>query len=149
MIDMATVEAALAATQHLQGLFTSYVGNRAKALAEHELRETLESVGKMQTALYEMRSELLRLQGINAGLEKSLEEIDEWKQRFSNYQIVKTDGGAHVYAFDGEPVHYICTACVEKKQIQILQDSRVVTGTFHCPGCNATFPIKAHTFTRL
>lgn len=51
--------------------------------------------------------------------------------------------GAAVYQHEGEPLYYVCPVCFEKKEVQILQDRRVMSGHFDCPNpaCKAQYPI--------
>jgi predicted RNA-binding Zn-ribbon protein involved in translation (DUF1610 family) len=59
----------------------------------------------------------------------------------SNYELVETEGGAVVYKSKTGPDHFACPSCFNN-EIQILQDRRVVSGIFDCPGCKASFPVK-------
>ena len=77
-------------------------------------------------------------------LENQLREFENWEARFGAYELTKTAGGAVVYEFKGEPKHFACPSCVEKRQIQILQDNRTMTGKFRCTACAAEFPINPH-----
>ena len=56
----------------------------------------------------------------------------------------ETPGGAVVYGFDGSPKHYACPSCINKKELQILQDDKTYTGEFTCPGCNKSFPVNPY-----
>ena len=71
-------------------------------------------------------------------LEKQIAEIEDWKTQIQRYALFQFPTGALAYALkpgqeNGEPMHYLCTACVDKKKKTTLQPN----GRFlHCPECN-------------
>lgn len=83
------------------------------------------------------------------------EEIRELKRQLSNNEEFVADmkrykldvpwPGATVYALEeamcnGEPAHYLCTNCYQKKQKSILQVTTNSNGwaCFDCPSCRAS-----------
>lgn len=70
-------------------------------------------------------------------LERQLAEIADWKSQVQRYALFQFPTGALTYALkpgmeNGEPMHHICTACVDKKKKTTLQPQ----GRFlHCPEC--------------
>ncbi|MFZ6774070.1 hypothetical protein ACO0LB_15280 [Undibacterium sp. SXout7W] len=71
-------------------------------------------------------------------LEKQIAEIEDWKsqiQRYALFQFPATNALAYALKAGsecGEPMHYLCTACVDKKKKTTLQPH----GRFlHCPEC--------------
>jgi len=70
-------------------------------------------------------------------LEKQIAEIEDWKSQIQRYALFQFSTGALAYALkdsqqNGEPMHYLCTACVDKKKKTTLQPQ----GRFlHCPEC--------------
>lgn len=59
-------------------------------------------------------------------LEKQLAEVDDWRNQISRYSLFKFPTGALAHALkagmeDGQPMHYLCTSCVDKKKISTLQ----------------------------
>jgi hypothetical protein len=70
-------------------------------------------------------------------LEKQIAEIDDWKNQTQRYTLFQFTTGALAYALkpgheNGEPMHYLCTACMDKKKKTTLQPR----GRFlHCPEC--------------
>lgn len=59
----------------------------------------------------------------------------------SNYELIETEGGAVVYKSKSGTAHFACPSCFNN-EIHILQDRRVVSGDFDCPGCKTAFPVK-------
>lgn len=73
-------------------------------------------------------------------LEKQFAEIEDWKSQIRRYALFQFPTGALAYALQlgieaGEPMHYLCTSCVDKKQRSTLQP----TGRhLYCPVCKTT-----------
>lgn len=70
-------------------------------------------------------------------LEKQISEIESWKNQIQRYMLFQFPTGVLAYALkpeqkNGEPVHYLCTACVDKKKKTTLQpECRIL----YCPEC--------------
>lgn len=98
-----------------------------------------------QDRIGEVQSESIELREENSRLRQQIADFDDWQTRLDQYRLITTDAGGHVYygrAREGDPEHYVCPACVEKRLIQVLQDDRNVAGTYTCPSCKATYPVK-------
>jgi hypothetical protein len=59
-------------------------------------------------------------------LEKRIAEVENWEQQMQRYVLFEFPTKTLAYAIrpgmeQGEPAHYLCTTCVEKKQKTILQ----------------------------
>ena len=92
------------------------------------INEAVRQVGDAQDTLFQLREELFKLQEENRRLKDTISENEEWMLKKSNYELTETDGGAVVYkSLEGTP-HFVCPSCLERKQIQILQDRRVFSG---------------------
>jgi hypothetical protein len=71
-------------------------------------------------------------------LEKQINEIEDWKTMIQRYTLFQFSTGVLAYALkqdmeDGEPMHYLCTNCVDKKQKSTLQPQG---RSLICPSCN-------------
>lgn len=70
-------------------------------------------------------------------LKEKLREIEDWESQMNRYKLHAFATGALAYALrsgqeNGEPMHYLCTTCMDKKKKTTLQPkSRVL----HCPEC--------------
>jgi hypothetical protein len=79
-------------------------------------------------------------------LEKQIAEIGDWNTQIQRYALFQFPTGALAYALkpgqdNGEPMHYICTSCVDKKQKSTLQPH----GRFlHCPVCKSDIEIQVY-----
>jgi len=77
-------------------------------------------------------------------LKETINKMEDWERKLSQYELTKTAGGAMVFLYKGEPSHFICPKCAStNREIQFLQDDlNTYTGNFTCPGCNNTFRIN-------
>jgi hypothetical protein len=77
-------------------------------------------------------------------LENQLAEIENWKSQMQRYGLFEFQTRALAYALkqgleNGEPMHYLCTACVDKKKKTTLQPH----GRFlFCPECKTDIAIE-------
>jgi Zn finger protein HypA/HybF involved in hydrogenase expression len=77
-------------------------------------------------------------------LEKQLAEIEDWKVQLQRYALSQFPTQAFAYALkpgmeQGEPHHFICAACVNKKYKSILQpDGRYL----RCPTCQTEIAMR-------
>jgi len=59
-------------------------------------------------------------------LEKQVAEVEDWRHQMSRYSLFQFPTGALAHALKaglegGQPMHYLCTSCVDKKQMSTLQ----------------------------
>lgn len=70
-------------------------------------------------------------------LEKQIAEVENWESQMQRYALFEFPTRALAYAVkpgmeQGQPLHYLCTSCVDKRQKSILQPQ----GRFlYCPVC--------------
>jgi len=138
-----SMEVAMAGLKAVRETFSWLLDNKVNKEVEKRVREVMEEVRNIQDVLYSTREELFRLQTEKEELKRELAERDDWERRLSQYELSKTEGNAVVYKFKTEPIHYACPKCIEKKEIQILQDQNSpYTGHFTWPGCSTNFNIN-------
>lgn len=101
---------------------------------------------RVQEELHQVQKENTELRRENEQLRQQLKEMDDWENTKKQYDRITTSGGATVYQYIGDPVHYACPSCFTQKTIQFLQVKRSVSGVFQCPNCNAFYLIKPETF---
>jgi hypothetical protein len=142
MFDPSTVTVAFNAmkfaTETLQSLHTLKVD----ADSLEKTTDALRKLGDAQTILLQVNQHLFALQIENNELKSELNSKNKWEQQLEKYELTSTDGGATVYKYKNEPTHYICPSCINKNEIQILQDTRSISGRYGCPGCNKEFPVS-------
>jgi cell division septum initiation protein DivIVA len=100
------------------------------------------SAPHVQEAFQQLQRENTALRRENAQLRQQLQTAEDWEHRTTQYQRERTEGGAVVYVFTGTPKHYACPHCFSTHALQCLQEQHAASGTFACPGCRASYPIK-------
>lgn len=73
-------------------------------------------------------------------LENKLREVENWESQIKRYKLYSFVTGALAYALqpsmdEGQPMHYLCTACVDKKVKTTLQPNG---HHLNCPVCKTT-----------
>ena len=140
-MDIASVAGAYeglkAAKDILGGLFDAKVDAEVKA----KIIEAQNKLGEAQDTLFGLREELFKLQSDNSQLKQELTKAQSWQAKVDQYELTKTNGGAVVYRFKGQPEHFACPSCFNSNQIHILQTNRTISGKYRCTGCNNEFPI--------
>jgi predicted RNA-binding Zn-ribbon protein involved in translation (DUF1610 family) len=134
-MDISTITTALSSLKIAKDAFTFLLDTKIEADARSKVIEALQGLDEAQDQLFQLRGELFRLQTENKELKDALFEKNEWKQKILNYELVETSGGAVVYKSKAGTQHYACPSCIERNEIHILQDRRVMSGDFDCPGC--------------
>jgi len=141
-------------TAALIGIFKSLrAGVRAlrQGNLADEHRAAVDEIADLLTDAQDRLSDLqqvsIELREENAALRKQIVDHDDWQERLSAYDRVTAPGGAVVYQradtpAGTQPDHYVCPACVERRELQILQDLRVMSGSFECPGCGNKYPVN-------
>ena len=141
-MDIATVTGAYeglkAAKDIISGLFDAKIDIEVKA----KIIEVQNKLGEAQDTLFGLREELFKLQEANNNLNRALENAQSWQTKSDQYELTKTNGGAVVYIFKGQPEHFACPSCFNSKQVHILQTNRTISGKYRCTGCNSEFPIE-------
>ncbi len=141
-MDIASITAGYQGLKIGKDILKSLYETKVAADAKEKIDEVMSKLGEAQDILFSMREELFRLQSKNEELKMKISETESWENKLTNYELTKTEGGAVVHKYIGEPEHYICTSCVSNRSIQILQDNRTMSGKFRCVACKAEFPIK-------
>ncbi|MGB5894377.1 MAG: hypothetical protein WBG58_09375 [Ignavibacteriaceae bacterium] len=144
-MELSSITAAVSALAAAKDALSNLVKLKIDSKSLEKVNEALEKLGGTQDILFKIREELFKLQDENRSLKEKIENMDRWYEKVGKYELVETYGGAVVHKFKGEPLHYICPSCIEKKEIHILQDRRVLSGTYDCPNCGSSFPVKPPT----
>lgn len=107
------------------------------------------AIAAVQDSLLAAQGKALQAQEKNAELASEVQRLKDelatvqsWAERSSNYELITTGGGAIVYRSRQAPHHFVCPSCLERREIQILQDRRVWSGLFECPACKVHYPVK-------
>lgn len=141
-MDMTTITTAYNGLKMAKDVFIGFAELKLETESLEKINDAVKKVGEAQDALFQLREELFRLQEENNTLKSNISEREEWKKRLENYDLVETDGGAVVYKSKEGTEHFVCPSCPEKRELHILQDKRAYSGSYECPGCGKSFPIK-------
>ena len=144
MIDIAAAASAYGALKAAKDMFASLLGMKIDQDVRTKVNEAISKLGDAQDKLFELRDQLSRLQEENFNLKSTVESHREWKSTLQKYELVKTSGGAVVYQAKEGISHYACPNCVERREIQILQDRRVASGRYQCPFCKSEYPVDPY-----
>jgi hypothetical protein len=142
--DMTGLAAAISTAEGINKVvaLTRTIADLVKKGATLELQERITD---LREAVQDAKDEVLALREENRELRGKMAEQEAWDARASKYTLVTTAGGAHVYRTGGPPEHYACPKCFEDRKIHILQDKRLLSGTFVCPSCSSEFPVNPRT----
>lgn len=130
-----------AAKDILTVLFDAKVDSEAKP----KIIEAQQRIGEVQDALFLLRERLNELQEERDQLKAELARAQSWQSEAERYELASTAGGAVVYRYKNQPEHFACPSCFNKHEVHILQDNKVMAGTFKCTGCGSTYPVKPRT----
>jgi predicted RNA-binding Zn-ribbon protein involved in translation (DUF1610 family) len=141
-MDLASIASAYQGLKSAKDILGVVFDAKVDAGAKEKISEALLKMGEAQDMLFALREELFRLQDSNNQLKNELAESQSWQRTANSYELAKTTGGAVVFKFKGEPEHFACPSCFNKKQVHILQTNRTMSGKYRCTGCTAEFPIE-------
>ena len=77
-------------------------------------------------------------------LKEKLRESENWEGQMKRYKLHAFPTGVLAHALQpgmeqGQPIHYLCTTCVSKRQITIMQPHG---RNLHCPVCKTNISIQ-------
>lgn len=139
-MDIASLTGAIQSLKAAKQLVGAAFDAKVDAEVKVKIGEAMERLGEAQEGMFELREDLHRLQNERDDLKKSLQALESWAARSGCYSLAKTHGGAVVYQFTGEPLHYACPSCFNKHEIHPLQDIRAA-GLYRCTGCGSDYPV--------
>lgn len=123
-------------------ILTSLFEAKVDAEARPKILEAQGKLGEVQDALFVLRERLSELQQERDDLKAKLADAETWQTQVDQYELTMTPGSAVVYKYKGLPDHYACPSCFNKHEVHILQDNKVMAGTYRCTGCGANYPVK-------
>ena len=141
-MDIVSISAAYNGLKVAKDIFSGFNDLKVETATLARINEAVKKVGEAQDAIFVLREELFRLQEENSSLKQQINDRDSWATIIGQYQLVDTAGGAVVFKSKEEPNHFACPSCAQSKEIHILQDNRVMAGTFTCTKCQAIYPVK-------
>lgn len=135
--DMAT---GITLIQSVREILTSLRNN----ISEAKLMDVYDSLVALNEEILSLQAQKAELSAVKRTLEQRLAEYDDWEKTKSRYVLKEFLPGLFVYAlkeeFQGdEPLHYLCLACMEKRQKGILSKTRAKGSVYQCPICKGSF----------
>lgn len=138
-MDVGLITAAYTGLKFAKDALQVALGYKIESETRAQISAALERLGGAQDTLFELREELFRLQSENDRLRDEVRSQQDWEATKRQYELQHTPGGAVVYLYSGTPKHYACPSCFSKRTVEILQDRRVISGAFECPGCKVLY----------
>jgi hypothetical protein len=117
---------------------TKKVAELVRAGATIGLQET---VMQLREAVLNAKDEVLTLRSELQAFKAKELEAQSWKEAEAKYPLVRAPGGAMVRKTEGPPEHYVCPKCFEDRKVYPLQDKKVMSGDYACPGCDRGYPV--------
>lgn len=100
-----------------------------------------ETVMQLREAVLNAKDEVLTLRAELQAFKAKELETESWKETEAKHPMVEAPGGAMVRKTEGPPEHYVCPKCFEDRKVYPLQDKRVMSGDYACPGCDRSYPV--------
>lgn len=149
MDPVTALSASYTALRFVRDSMSVALGAKIDEGARVKISEALERLTSVQDCLFEAQQRMFQLQAENTQLKSALADAQSWSDRAGAYSLDVSPGGAVVYRYSGVPEHFACPICLEKKTIAILQDRKVISGTWDCPSCKAEYAVsESKTFRR-
>ena len=140
-MDLTALTSAYTALQFMRDSMSLALNAKIDEEARSKIHAAMDQITKLQDGLFHSQQQLLELQQINESLRKELAAVSSWDERVKQYSLVQAPGKAMVYEFSGQPHHYACPVCFERKIITPLQDGKSFTGMFSCKACDKDFTV--------
>ena len=140
-MDALTVQGAMAGIKYAIEAVRTISRTAVKIEIDAKVVDVLDHLGKVQDTLFTLRSALADLQNENLELKAKQRDRDSWDAKSRKYSLVQAPGGAMVYRTKDPPAHYACPKCYGDRKIVFLQDKRVMSGEYACPGCGKHFMV--------
>lgn len=144
-MDAISLAGAYQAAKAAKDILTTLYDAKVNAEAKPKILEAQGKLGEVQDALFVLRERLSELQEERDDLKAKLANAEAWQTQADQYELTTTPGTAVVYKYKGQPDHFACPSCFNKREVHILQDNKVAAGTYRCTGCGANYPVKPPT----
>ena len=145
-MDVTSIAGAYQGLKAVKDILTGAIEAKDDVDAKAKILEAQIRLGEIQDTLFGLREQLSELQDQKRQLQEQLVAAQAWNEKLNQYELTKTVGGAIVYNYKGDPKHFACPTCINKQEIQILQDNRTMSGKYRCTGCANEFPIEQRQY---
>jgi len=141
-MDAISLAGAYQGLKAAKDILTTLFDAKVDADARPKILEAQSKLGDVQEALFVLRERMSELQQERDDLKNELANAHAWQAKSDQYELNPTAGSAVVFRYKGQPEHFACPSCFNKREIHILQDNKVMSGTFKCTGCESNYPVK-------
>lgn len=141
MIDIA---ASFALIKGAMDIVNSLRKDISDAKFQKELISVYNSLIDLKEELLSLQTQNAELSNVNHELKQQLAEYDNWEKTKSRYELKEFSSGIFVYAlkprFHSEEIsHYLCPACMEKRQKGIMSKESIDSYDYKCVICKNGF----------
>ena len=138
MIDIAT---SFALIKGAIEIVNSLRENISDTKFQKELISVYDSLINLKGEILSLQTQNAELSDVNRKLEQRLAEYDNREKTKSRYKLEKFEPGVFAYAlkeeFRGEETfHYLCPACMERRQKGIISKTHTNGSAYKCSICN-------------
>jgi hypothetical protein len=128
----------------LVGQAIKTAGTVVETTSDHKTKEAIAGLQNgildLQAKVYAAQAKYQELADAKREAEEKLRAIEKWESEAARYQLTELAPGILVYALRtdqlrGEPIHYICPHCFERKQKSILQRPSTDHTNYVCHEC--------------
>jgi hypothetical protein len=135
---MTEIVAFIGAVRHVTNIAKAFVDVRDEAKRSSLQVELNGAILDLQSKISVIQSSYQSLLDANEALKKQLVEYERWDQNSARYSLQPVVPGIFAYRLksgdsSGEPDHWLCAACYNKREKSILQRSSKGSDIFVCP----------------
>ena len=119
----------------------------ASALKTVEDVKAKEAIADIQNSLIDVQAKLLTIQSqyedlteVKQQLEEKIMQYEKWDAEAARYKLQEVAKGIFVYVLQGdhasgEPIHWLCPNCFQKREKSILSKPAVDYANYRCHRC--------------
>lgn len=134
----------LAALRGAADIITGLIAARDLQKFSGDLIELQNKILAGNNAIATLQDQLLAVKDGKRELEDKLREMENWRAEAERYELKDFGGQTFAYALklgmeNGEPAHYLCAPCMQKREKSILQRLRTTDAgneVYYCHGCS-------------
>ncbi|WMJ09877.1 hypothetical protein [Nitrosomonas sp. sh817] len=144
-MDVISIAGAYQGLKAVKEILTTAFEAKVDAEVKPKILEAQGKLGEVQDVLFILRERLSELQQERDDLKAKLANAEAWQSQADQYELTTTPGTAVVYRYKGQPDHFACPSCFNKREVHILQDNKLMAGTYRCTGCGFNYRVKSPT----
>lgn len=148
MIDPLTVSGAWSATKEIFNISKRIFDLKVSDEVKKEVQSMIDKSSELYDRIVALEDERQSNRELISQLQEKIKQSKNFNREFKKYKPYQFPSGALVYVYDDsiykdKPVHYVCTKCVNKSEISILQPKDRTLTVYICHSCSSEYIIKA------